>query len=90
LTVTAAFATGLRTAQDLDAIGPIQASELGQGIVAGDLTGDGRLTPDDAVLALDIAEGRHAVTARQLRADPNHDGRITSEDAQTILRQLPH
>ena len=55
--------------------------------VAGDVDGDGRVTPADARLALRISVNLMRITADQTcYADADGDGRVTSADARLILR----
>ncbi len=87
LSVTTAFAIGMRSANDVTPIAPIQANELLT--LTGDLNGDGLVTMADVDVALTLSQGRLEPTLAQLRADPNHDGAITEDDALAILRSLP-
>jgi hypothetical protein len=43
----------------------------------------------DVEVALTLSQGRLEPTLAQLRADPNHDGAITEDDALAILHSLP-
>ena len=53
----------------------------------GDATGDGRVSIDDAVLALQAAVGLAQLSAEQLSAlDVNGDGQVTVADASLVLR----
>ncbi len=86
LSVIAAFTVGLRTAGDVEPIGPIQANELE--MAAGDLNGDGTLDEADVTTALELSEGYMVATPAQLKADPNRDGVITTADALAILQMI--
>jgi len=57
-------------------------------VVAGDLTGDGKVLIADATLALQVAVGLRQPTAQQLAAgDINNDGKVTVSDVLVILRK---
>jgi hypothetical protein len=86
LSVVAAFTVGLRTAGEVEPIGPIQANELE--LMAGDLNGDGVVDESDVTTALELSEGYEVATPAQLKADPNRDGAITAADAMAILDMI--
>lgn len=86
LSVIAAFTVGLRTADDVTPIGPIEAHELLT--LSGDLTGDGLVDEADVTVAIELSEGYEQPTVAQLKADPNRDGVITSADALAILKLI--
>ncbi|MBP9750258.1 MAG: hypothetical protein KBC95_00230 [Candidatus Peribacteraceae bacterium] len=86
LSVIAAFTVGLRTAGEVEPIGPIQANELE--VMAGDLDGNGALDEADVTTALELSEGYAVATRAQLKADPNRDGAITAADAMAILQMI--
>src|SRR3989344_2429714 len=85
LCVLGSFLGGITTAGDVRTIASLEAwTALGDG----DLTGDGRMTLDDAIRILEIARGHRDVTPQDLRADPNGDGEITVDDALQLLHLL--
>ena len=54
--------------------------------IAGDINGDGQVTPGDALLAFEFFLGREIPTSEQFEAaDMNKDGRITPGDALAIF-----
>lgn len=79
------FGAGMRLSGDVQTVSPTKASD----VVDGDMDGDGTVTNADVRIVLDIAQGGRAPTPAQLRADPNHDGKLTVDDAMRLLRQLP-
>lgn len=84
LTAAVFFAVGLQTAGGLRTVASLHATQA----TSGDMDGDGAVTIDDAILALEIAEEYQTATAEQRKADPNGDGLITVSDALTILHLL--
>ncbi|MBN1191089.1 MAG: hypothetical protein JXA46_15135 [Dehalococcoidales bacterium] len=56
----------------------------GTGQLKGDFNGDGKLTPLDALAALQMAVGKRAEEAVM---DVNNDGKVTSIDASQILKE---
>lgn len=83
--MTAAFVLGVETAGDVPQIPTTNASDSA---VHGDLSGNGILGPEDARIALEIAQGYRSPTPDELAADPNRDFHITFEDAASILDML--
>ena len=56
-------------------------------VLLGDIDGNGKVTAEDARLALRASAGLEGLTEEQIKAaDMNKDGKITSEDARLILR----
>ncbi len=92
--VIGSFMLGIETAGEVHPFAATQATsiEIFRGDVpafsAGDITGDGFVTMDDAIALLEITQGYVRATSLQLKADPNGDGRLTVEDALRILRTL--
>lgn len=80
--LTLSFSIGVHTAGDVQ---PIELIVAGDGIVEGDMNGDGVVTIQDAIEILEIAQGYKTATPDQLRSDPNGNGSITVDDAIRIL-----
>lgn len=80
-----AFSLGIKTSHDIK---PIHLTNADSVSVPGDLDGNGVVTKDDAVRALEIALGYEQATDRDRAADPNGDLQITVEDALTILKSI--
>lgn len=83
--MTAAFIVGVETAGDVEQVPLTKASDTA---VLGDFNADGKLTPEDVSIALDIAQGYRTPTPEELAADPNRDFHITIEDAKSILDEM--
>ena len=81
-----AFFIGIKTAGDVQPV--IDPTKAGSAMIDGDLNGNGIADLDDAELGLKVALGYIPVTPQMLEADPNHDFKITVEDALSILEQL--
>lgn len=94
LCVIGSFMLGIETAGEVHPFAATQATsiEVFHGDIpafsAGDITGDGFVTIEDAIALLEITQGYTIPTSLQLKADPNSDGRLTVEDALRILRAL--
>lgn len=80
-----AFSIGLQTAGEGTVIDPIIA---GGDAVPGDLNRDGKLTDDDAEIAIELAAGLRPATPEELKADPNQNGHITAGDALWIMDHI--
>ncbi len=85
LSVTASFGLGVRLSGDVQTVDRTKAGD----VLAGDMNDDGSVNRDDVKIILEIAQNNRAPTPKQLRADPNQDGKITVEDAMRILREMP-
>ncbi len=80
-----AFTLGMKTAKDIQ---PIHLINADSETLAGDIDGDGAVTKEDAIRALEIGLGYDVSTDRERQGDPNGDEKITIEDALTILKSL--
>lgn len=85
LCVVSSFSLGIRTAGDIETVAP---SEAGGIRLTGDINDDGKVTIEDAIAILEVAQGYESATPQQLLADPNADGHLTVEDAMRILQDL--
>lgn len=85
LAVLSSFSVGMKTAGDVETISPMEASGTR---LSGDVNGDGTVDVRDVIVILDIARGYRLQTADELVADPNHDGKLTIDDAIRILNGL--
>lgn len=85
VSVIGCFALGIQTAGDIKAIATLGAegTEL-----RGDVDGNNRLDIQDVIDILEVARGYKDPTPDQLKADPNHDGSLTIDDALSILHTL--
>lgn len=83
--VVSSFFLGIRTSGDVD---PIHTTEAGSTSLRSDLSGDGVVTAEDAIVALEIAKGYIDAQPWQLLVDPNGDSIITVDDAILILKSL--
>lgn len=92
--VIGSFMLGIETAGEVHPFAATQATSIEvfdadvPAYAAGDMTGDGFVTIEDAIALLEITQGYTIPTSTQLKADPNSDGRLTVEDALRILRTL--
>jgi hypothetical protein len=85
LCVLGSFSIGIHTAGDVQPIAPLEA----EGIVEiGDVDGSGDVTVQDVIVILEIAQGYETALPSQLQADPNRDGRLTVDDALSLLYDL--
>lgn len=85
LSMAVSFAVGVKTAGDVQPIiGPTEAGST----LAGDFDRSGTLTLEDAIIALDLADGKRAPLPQELAADPNRDYIITRDDVEFILSAL--
>ena len=83
-----AFAIGIETAgEGRPVVGSTNASDT---TLAGDMNGDGRVSLEDAEIALEVARGYREPTPLELSADPNKDFHITIDDALTIIEMVKH
>lgn len=76
------FTAGIQSAGDARPASLIEAGSIAS---RGDLTGDGKLTIEDAIVVLELSEGYREPTTEELFADPNGDGELTVSDALWIL-----
>ncbi|MDD5623749.1 MAG: hypothetical protein PHI23_03500 [Candidatus Peribacteraceae bacterium] len=83
--VVASFAVGIRTAGEVQ---PITLIEAGSTAQQGDMDGSGSIDLQDVISILEIAQGYHTPSPRELLADPNGDGQLTVDDALRLLRQI--
>ncbi len=83
--VVSSFFLGIQTSGDVD---PIHTTEAGSTSVRSDLSGDGVVTAEDAIVALEIAKGYIDAQPWQLLVDTNGDSIITVDDAILILKSL--
>lgn len=83
--VTVAFVLGIKSAGEYESIGMTNAEGSA---IAGDFNADSRVSIEDAITALEIAQGYATPTIDQLKADMNGDFVITVDDALAILRSL--
>lgn len=86
--MSAAFLLGIETAGDVQpVIGSTEALES-ESAIAGDLNANGQIDLEDAIAALEIAEGYRTPAPEELAADPDQDFHITARDALSILQVL--
>lgn len=85
LCIVASFSLGIRTSGDVQTIAPTNAADS---VLEGDMDGDERLSVQDVILILEIAQGYANPTLRQLQADPNGDGKLTIDDAVSVLHDI--
>src|SRR3989344_6310214 len=78
LAVVASFTVGMKTAGDVSTVSPLEASGTR---ISGDINSDSLVDERDAIVILEIAQGYEEATPEQLLADPNHDGKLTIDDA---------
>lgn len=83
--VATSFAIGTQTAGEIQ---PFTLIEAGGNTLQGDLNNDGNTDLQDIELALEMVAGYKPVTPEAYEADPNHDGRITIDDAIALIRSL--
>lgn len=83
--IATSFALGTQTSSTVQ---PFTLIEAGGNTVTGDLNNDGETNNADVILALEMVAGYKPVTPEAYEADPNHDGRITIDDAIELLRSL--
>jgi hypothetical protein len=81
-----AFAVGIVTSNNVKPA--VEQTRAGGETLEGDMNGNGNLDPDDAKIALELAQGYRTPTPQELAADPNHDYKITQDDAMLILDKL--
>lgn len=85
LGVPFSFGVGMRLSGNVQTVSPAGASD----VLRGDMDESGTVDQLDVEIILKIAQGQRVATPHQLRADPNQDGKLTVEDAQRLLRELP-
>jgi hypothetical protein len=84
--IGSAFALGVKSAGDVRPASLIETGSIQQ---TGDVDGNGVVNISDVQIVLEIAQGYRIATARELRADPNSDGKLTVDDAIRLLTLLP-
>jgi hypothetical protein len=83
--IATSFAIGMQTAGDVQ---PFTLIEAGGNMLPGDINNDLAVNLDDVILTLEMTAGYTPVTPEAYENDPNQDGRLTIDDALSILRTL--
>ena len=85
VSITTSFAIGMHSSSNVQ---PFTLIEAGGNAVTGDINADTVVDKRDVVLMLEMVAGYSPVTPEAYDADPNQDGRITIDDALSVLRDL--
>jgi Dockerin type I domain len=85
VSIATSFAIGMHTT---DSVQPFTLIEAGGNAVRGDINADTVVNQKDVLLILEMVAEYTPVTPEAYNADPNQDGKITIDDAITILQEL--
>lgn len=85
VSIATSFAIGMHSSNTVQ---PFTLIEAGGNAVRGDMNADSVVNQKDVLLILEMVAEYEPVTPEAYDADPNQDGKITIDDAITILKEL--